>query len=45
MLKIRVAEKSDAPLLTANNCAMALETENRVLDPQAAKLGVEGLFA
>jgi GNAT superfamily N-acetyltransferase len=45
MLKIRIAEKSDAPLLTANNCAMALETENKVLDPQAATLGVEGLFA
>lgn len=45
MLKIRIAESSDAPLLSANNCAMALETENKVLDPQAATLGVEGLFA
>lgn len=44
MVKIRIAEKSDAPLLTANNCAMALETENKVLDPQEATLGVDGLF-
>ena len=45
MLNIRVAQRSDAPLLTAHNCAMALETENRVLDAQTAKRGVEGLFA
>ena len=44
MLKIRIAEKSDASLLSGHNCAMALETENKVLDPQAAMLGVEGLF-
>lgn len=45
MLKIRIADKSDAPLLTSHNCAMAMETENKVLDPQKATLGVEGLFA
>ena len=45
MINIRVADaQQDASMLTQHNCAMALETENKVLDPEAAQLGVQGLF-
>ena len=44
MLKIRTGTIEDSGLLTAHNCAMALETENKTLDPEVAILGVEGLF-
>jgi ribosomal protein S18 acetylase RimI-like enzyme len=44
MLKMRIAEKIDIPLIAAHNCAMAMETENKMLDPKVATLGVEGLF-
>ena len=44
MLQIRTGTIEDSSLLTAHNCAMALETENKTLDPDAAILGVEGLF-
>ncbi len=45
MINIRVADaQQDTFMLTQHNCAMALETENKVLDPEAAQLGVQGLF-
>ena len=45
MINIRVDDaQQDASMLTQHNCAMALETENKVLDPEAAQLGVQGLF-
>ncbi|MDG1164794.1 MAG: GNAT family N-acetyltransferase [Porticoccaceae bacterium] len=44
MLKIRTASPEDASLIMSHNCAMALETEGKVLDPEAAIAGVEGLF-
>ncbi|MBT3620090.1 MAG: GNAT family N-acetyltransferase [Porticoccaceae bacterium] len=45
MIVIRVANaQQDATMLTHHNCAMALETENKVLDPKVAQLGVYGLF-
>lgn len=44
MLKIRTASLEDAPLLSSHNCAMALETEDKILDPVASLAGVEGLF-
>jgi GNAT superfamily N-acetyltransferase len=44
MLKIRTGTIEDSGLLAAHNCAMALETENKTLDPEVAILGVEGLF-
>ena len=44
MFNLRIAEKSDAPMLAAHNCAMAFETENKSLDPAVATLGAEGLF-
>lgn len=43
MITIRVATAhQDASMLTQHNCAMALETENKILDPKAAQLGVLG---
>ena len=44
MLRIRTATIEDSRVLTAHNFAMALETENKTLDPEVAILGVEGLF-
>jgi ribosomal protein S18 acetylase RimI-like enzyme len=44
MFKIRTASLEDAQLLSSHNCAMALETENKILDPEASLAGVEGLF-
>ena len=45
MLKIREANADqDANMLTKHNCAMALETEGKVLDVKSAELGVLGLF-
>lgn len=44
MLKIRTANLADAQLLADHNCAMALETEGKTLDPKAAIAGAEGLF-
>ena len=45
MLKIREANADqDANMLTKHNCAMALETEGKVLDVKSAELGVQGLF-
>lgn len=45
MLDIRVANaESDALILAEHNCAMALETEAKLLDLEIAILGVNGLF-
>ena len=45
MVDIRVANaESDALILAEHNCAMALETENKLLDLEVAILGVNGLF-
>jgi ribosomal protein S18 acetylase RimI-like enzyme len=44
MIKIRTANVADAQLLADHNCAMALETEGKILDAQAAIAGAEGLF-
>ena len=45
MFNIRVANKEDhAEQITANNCAMALETENKILDKAFAKFGVSRVF-
>ena len=45
MFNIRVANKEDhAQQITNNNCAMALETENRILDKASAKFGVSRVF-
>ena len=45
MLMIRNANADqDAKMLTQHNCAMALETEGKVLDIESAELGVHGLF-
>ncbi len=44
MFNLRIAEKSDAPMLAAHNCAMAFETENKSLELAVATLGAEGLF-
>ena len=45
MVDIRVANaESDALILAENNCAMALETEDKLLDLEVAILGVNGLF-
>ena len=44
MFNLRIAEKSDAPILAAHNCAMAFETENKNLVLAVATLGAEGLF-
>ena len=45
MLTIRTANHlNDSSTIIEHNCAMALETEGKVLDKQAAELGVKGLF-
>ena len=45
MMTIRVGNADqDTSMLTQHNCAMALETENKILDPIAAQLGVYGLY-
>lgn len=45
MLTIRTADHlNDSTTIIEHNCAMALETEGKVLDRQAAELGVKGLF-
>ena len=45
MFNIRVANKEDhAEQITNNNCAMALETENKILDEATAKFGVSRVF-
>ena len=45
MLTIRTADHlNDSTTIIEHNCAMALETEGKVLDKQAAELGVKGLF-
>ena len=45
MVDIRVANpESDTLILAEHNCAMALETENKLLDLQVSILGVNGLF-
>ena len=45
MLTIRTANHlNDSSTIIEHNCAMALETEGRVLDKQSAELGVKGLF-
>ena len=44
MIKIRIANVADAQLLADHNCAMALETEGKILDAKAAIAGAEGLF-
>jgi ribosomal protein S18 acetylase RimI-like enzyme len=42
---IRVAKPVDAEFLTRGNAAMALETENIVLDPPRLRAGVDAIFA
>ena len=45
MLDIRIANaESDAVTLAEHNCAMALETEDKLLDLDLTILGVNGLF-
>lgn len=44
-MKIRIAEKSEAPALVEFNQAMALETEGKTLDAQILQSGVEAVFA
>ena len=45
MITIRVATAhQDASMFTQHNCAIALETENKILAPKVAHLGVFGLF-
>ena len=45
MLTIRTADHlNDSTTIIEHNCAMALETEGKVLDKQTAELGVKGLF-
>ena len=45
MLTIRTANHlNDSTTIKEHNLAMALETEGKVLDKQAAELGVKGLF-
>lgn len=45
MLDIRIANaESDAVTLAEHNCAMALETEGKLLDLDLTILGVNGLF-
>ena len=45
MLNIRIAKVAQDTLFIAqNNCAMALETEDKKLDLTTAQLGVNGLF-
>jgi len=44
MFNLRIAEKSDTPMLAAHNCAMAFETENKKLELAVATRGTEGLF-
>ena len=45
MLTIRTADRlNDSTTIIDHNLAMALETEGKVLDKQAAELGVKGLF-
>lgn len=43
-IQIRRAVESDSTLLIAFNAAMALETENKVLDPLKVSQGVRSLF-
>jgi len=43
-IKIRYAEKKDIEPITNFNIAMAKETENKVLDPEIIKYGVQNLF-
>jgi len=42
---VRKAEGRDAPILASFNIAMALETENKQLDPDVVVAGVRGLLA
>jgi ribosomal protein S18 acetylase RimI-like enzyme len=44
-IQIRLARRDDAAALTAFNCAMALETEAKVLTPQVIGAGVRRLLA
>jgi GNAT superfamily N-acetyltransferase len=44
-LRIRAAESRDTDVLADFNVAMALETENRQLDPPTVQAGVAGMFA
>ncbi len=44
MIDVRRAEASDIPFLADCNCRMAWESEERKLDPDTARSGVEGLF-
>jgi len=44
IMKIRLAEKPDARELVEFNQAMALETEDKFLDPQILQSGVESVF-
>ena len=41
-LQIRVAVPADCEMIAAHNCAMACETEERVLDCETARKGALG---
>jgi GNAT superfamily N-acetyltransferase len=43
-VKIRKAQKNDAPAIIKFNQQMARETENKTLDPEKIKSGVEAVF-
>ena len=38
------ASREDAPILAEFNCAMAMETEEKPLDPETVRKGVEAIF-
>jgi ribosomal protein S18 acetylase RimI-like enzyme len=44
-IQIRLARRADASALARFNCAMALETEAKVLDPEVIGAGVRRLLA
>lgn len=45
MIKVRLAETADVPLLAQFNCRMALETEQKKLDLGTVTAGVQSLVA
>ncbi len=44
-ISIRVANAQDSTTIAAFNCAMALETENKLLDVSQVEAGVAGMLA
>ncbi len=44
-ITVRQARPGDAPFIAAGNCAMAMETEHRALQPALVTAGVEAVLA